>query len=1051
MVVSGRNKFVADPVFFGADGVCGSEATKLAGVAFADVAGETELTPLVVSGTPPGTAKAKLQFGHTVTKAVAKHHGATSSFCLPAGIHLAQLTSEAAAWNLVPTTIPSVAEALELSITRLQLLRSHPIGGLLAVVAHWNCETGSFGSPILRVLASPAVATLGSFSVTERPGLNLQEVWDLTDPPFDQMPTTEHSCPLLVSAGGFSRGITNLTIQAYMEGTAPLFIPSGEEVAGIVSYDNSIFIRAIFLPTLAQMPIGMSWKLEGLTMELFEESITKIYSGLQNPYATFGAIIVMLRPLLVHWLAAAQMHTSLFAIKAIPFAALTDQFPSLITGAVPASIACATTFAPLSDMRYLYAWRLLIDKILSGTDDDDIKYLRIFLTRANSCLHNATYMGVNMGPDLSPNMGNHFKVEGGWPSLVDPLFDFSRTEVSSKIALSYQPITLSVHADRPAPASGVKLITASAASALRHKAATPRTSYIPIDKVQQPFIGKPLNIPVGGDITLPDHKTSPLRKPDGSPAADLFGPCIYSPPVNPHQRKTFYSPSKNKSLFAPKPATISLIPPKWSEINLWSIVSHVSRQACAPEYLLLCTLLIHGPPLIDINRPDYRVRHAFVEEKGEKHLLARQPGTLFLTRIMLPVFQAAAPGPIDAARLYIQASLDSRNEGYFAQFFSSSFFQASTLKALLQPASWNMEESFDPATGDSSNFQVYGFVRCLKHYSQHPALLPYNGFTCLELRPLAQFVLYWFRSLDTPADFVTNEIAHFDQSLLGTRLTYLAKLLERHQVQTLWAMNSKDPTYIWFQSLRSLLYLFQRLTTASMWKLNSGFVSGYPVNICPYTQDSQHFLNLIQEWDADQLMTWGRDRLAGGSFFTAGTVIHSSHFQRGPERHPPPVPRDTPFPADKKPEPRQPAVKRPREVPTPDFVAAQPLFELAAPPKDNRGIVTIFTQASPQNAAKPALPNGQDGKSVLICFASSCCAPFNVCNLAACHAGQARRVRKNGPAPTAFSHVDLAVEPWASKPETFWAHIVAWLKLPGVSLTVRPSAFLKAKTGSAAW
>jgi hypothetical protein len=63
-----------------------------------------------------------------------------------------------------------------------------------------------------------------------------------------------------------------------------------------------------------------------------------------------------------------------------------------------------------------------------------------------------------------------------------------------------------------------------------------------------------------------------------------------------------------------------------------------------------------------------------------------------------------------------------------------------------------------------------------------------------------------------------------------------------------------------------------------------------------------------------------------------------------------------------------------------------------------------------------------------------------------------KRVRRNSSSePTPFSHVDLAVEPWASKPEAFWDQIVAWLKLPGVSLIVRPSAFLKAKTPAAAW
>ena len=126
---------------------------------------------------------------------------------------------------------------------------------------------------------------------------------------------------------------------------------------------------------------------------------------------------------------------------------------------------------------------------------------------------------------------------------------------------------------------------------------------------------------------------------------------------------------------------------------------------------------------------------------------------------------------------------------------------------------------------------------------------------------------------------MTNVIAHFDQSILGTCLAYLRRILEQHQVQTLRVTNSSDTTDVWFQSLWSLLYLYQRLTTSSMWKLNSGFVSGYPVNICPYTQDSQQFIELIQAWDANQLVTRGRDHLQGSHFFCAGTVTQSSHFQ----------------------------------------------------------------------------------------------------------------------------------------------------------------------------
>ena len=257
-------------------------------------------------------------------------------------------------------------------------------------------------------------------------------------------------------------------------------------------------------------------------------------------------------------------------------------------------------------------------------------------------------------------------------------------------------------------------------------------------------------------------------------------------------------------------------------------------------------------------------------------------------------------------------------------------------------------------------------------------------------------------------------------------------------------------TYVWFQSLRSLLYLFQRLTASSMWKMNSGFLSGDPVNICPYTQDTQHFIDLIQEYDAAQLLTWGRDRLQSSQSFCQTTAIQPSHFKRNQDRLHLNSPIDISS-SDKKTDTKNLPLKRQREQSAPDFVAAQPLFELVNPPKESRGMVTIFTQASPPNAAKPALPAGPDGKSVLICFASSCGAPFNTCNTTVCHAGRSRRIRKGAPIPPAFSYVDLAVKPWASKPEVFWEQIVTWLQLPGVSLTVRPSAFFKAKRSSTTW
>jgi hypothetical protein len=77
--------FVPDPEFFGKEGICGLDATKVAGIHFVttDNGEDTELIPLVVSGNPPATSKVKLQYGHHVTKAIAKYHDPATSFYMP--------------------------------------------------------------------------------------------------------------------------------------------------------------------------------------------------------------------------------------------------------------------------------------------------------------------------------------------------------------------------------------------------------------------------------------------------------------------------------------------------------------------------------------------------------------------------------------------------------------------------------------------------------------------------------------------------------------------------------------------------------------------------------------------------------------------------------------------------------------------------------------------------------------------------------------------------------------------------------------------------------
>jgi hypothetical protein len=51
-------------------------------------------------------------------------------------------------------------------------------------------------------------------------------------------------------------------------------------------------------------------------------------------------------------------HPLSFACKVYVFDAVKDQFPCLVTGAAPETILCSSSFAPLMDMRCLYAWHL---------------------------------------------------------------------------------------------------------------------------------------------------------------------------------------------------------------------------------------------------------------------------------------------------------------------------------------------------------------------------------------------------------------------------------------------------------------------------------------------------------------------------------------------------------------------------------------------------------------------------------------------------------------------------------------------------------------------
>jgi hypothetical protein len=266
--------------FRGPDGVCSVEVATDAGVvllpsALASTVASTGLK-LKVSST-------REQYGHLVTSAVAKlqpdnRKSSYPYFGHPTPDHGADRRHTSfTKWN---PTAPSKAGHLE----RLESLRSDPMLGYLLVVArHWDAATASYGEPILRLVAAPSmmtsdtpVFTYGSNDRVE--GFTIAD--DIWSPPPAFAATSGEPLSLLVAAGGgtFRDGKSSASPHEILTSTDALIFLSAIDIADSATIAGTTIWRSWYLPLGCNAPIGLTWKLDGLSFEDITDAATALCS-----------------------------------------------------------------------------------------------------------------------------------------------------------------------------------------------------------------------------------------------------------------------------------------------------------------------------------------------------------------------------------------------------------------------------------------------------------------------------------------------------------------------------------------------------------------------------------------------------------------------------------------------------------------------------------------------------------------------------------------------------------------------------------------------------
>jgi hypothetical protein len=466
-----------------------------------------------------------------------------------------------------------------------------------------------------------------------------------------------------------------------------------------------------------------------------------------------------------------------------------------------------------------------------------------------------------------------------------------------------------------------------------------------------------------------------------------------------------------------------------------TIYTYAGRQSASDTFLNCCRLVVHHTTSIQLLDPTTQTALS-----SDYNIFVREPCRLFRSEILQPLtanpkgnFFSQFQGLLEAILRSVQVTV--------ASTYAPAFFTASFLTSLYSVESWMVSPHIEPASVPPHTFHVYKLLTSLPAHVASALSLPSQGLTLLEAKHLGIITYYLFAMIDLPD---TLQDTHFRKSVLGARLKAWSVLPDNPNVHSIWNQYPGQATYQWFQTLQHLLNIIQTWIKWLRFHQTRGFLEAHdsagskhllidnqvPSPI-PDRQDS--LMTVLQQFDVSFQNRWYQNTSFDGIWSSPLPPAHFRSHQPPPGHPPPPL------------DPAQEALTKKQRLllagdkkDIPDFINNTPLVEAVIPFQVRKSLShQILTRL-----ARAPFPKFMDSSGTLtLCFLSAFAAPHNCCVLRKC-VDRKRKCRL---------HVDIGVEPWRSKPESFWAPLVQFLQDPAVSIHLKPAPALKKATPSAHW